>query len=522
MELHKVSFADTNAFSKSFLDYIEGNHQLTKFYNRPPDLTSFREQINDKATSFSQSTRQLLADTLMAQYASLEAPEAVNKNIAALRESTTFTVTTGHQLNIFTGPLYFIYKIVTVINACKQLRQQYPQHTFVPVYWMASEDHDFDEIKYLKLYGKKYTWESAQTGAVGRFNPKELKTLLADVPGAIELFKTAYLKHNTLADAVRYYVNALFGHEGLVVVDGDSRALKSVLAQVMEDDLFRHTAKGLVDTTNAALEALGYKTQVYARDCNFFYLDTNLRARLEREGDAFRVVDTPHTFTADAIRTMIRETPEKLSPNVILRPLYQEMILPNLAYVGGPAEVVYWLQLKEVFGKYNTPFPILMPRNFAMVIDAPAWRKFEKTGIQLTDLFKEKHALFNHIATVFATHTIKLNGEKEAIENYFKTIQQQASAIDSTLGPLVGAEMSRAVKSLEKIESKLLKAEKRFQSDRLRQVEAVKDTLFPGGGLQERTDNFLNFYQQDPQFIQKLVMHFDPFDFRFNVLALTS
>ena len=518
MKLQKISLADTHSFTPSFLAYIQQNQQLQKFYNRFPEVRSFKDQIREKSESFPQANREVLVHALQKQYEKYTITESVKKNIESLGNQKTFTITTGHQLNIFTGPLYFIYKIITVINACKKLKDAYPEYNFVPVYWMASEDHDLDEIKYFKLQGKKYSWDSKQKGAVGRFNPKELEALLKEVPGDVTLFREAYLKHNTLSDAVRYYVNKLFGAEGLVVVDGDSGALKALFKNVIYDDLEKNTSKKLVDSTNAELEQLGYKPQVFCREVNFFYLEDGLRERVEKTGDRYTVVDSSISFSSAEIKSKVDESPEKFSPNVILRPVYQEVILPNLAYVGGPAEVVYWLQLKEVFTHYKTPFPILMPRNFAMAMDAPTVRKFEKTGLELSELFMAKDQLFNHYAVKFAQNKIKLNGEKEAIENYFQTIRQQAEGIDKTLGPLVGAETQRAIKSLEKIESKLLRAEKRFQSDKLNQVGAVKDSLFPNGGLQERTDNFLNFYLQDPKFIEKLIHLFDPFDFRFNVL----
>ena len=519
MELQKISLAETNAFTSFFLDYIQPNPQLKKFYNRSPKIESFGEQIKDKSNSFSKHNREVLVQTLQEQYKNSSLSDSVKNNIGLLGNKKTFTVTTGHQLNIFTGPLYFIYKIVTVINTCKKLKKTYPEYTFVPVYWMASEDHDFEEIKYFKLQGKKYTWETNQKGAVGRFNPKELKTLLEEIPGDISIFREAYLKQTSLSDAVRHYVNKLFGAEGLVVVDADSRALKNLFASVIKDDLENHSSKKLVDNANGELEKIGYKPQIFCRDVNFFYLENGLRGRLEKEGDTYTVVDSALKFTKQQISSLIESEPEKFSPNVILRPLYQETILPNLAYVGGPAEVVYWLQLKDIFKHYNTPFPILMPRNFAMVMDAPTQRKFKKTELTLKELFQEKNSLLNHYTLKFTQHKLKLNGEKEAIENYFKTIREQAETLDKTLGPLVGAETQRAIKSLEKIEHKLLKAEKRFQSDKLKQVEAVKDALFPNGGLQERSDNFLNFFLQDPQFIQKLLKNFDPFDFSFNVLV---
>ncbi|MFZ1808939.1 MAG: bacillithiol biosynthesis cysteine-adding enzyme BshC [Cyclobacteriaceae bacterium] len=518
MQNTKIPFKDTKIFSPFFLDYIHQKDSLKRFYNRFPNISEFKAQIQDKQKSFSEQSRNKLHACLKEQYKDLEISEQVDKNISALKENNTFTITTGHQLNIFTGPLYFIYKIASVVNACKALKKDYPSYNFVPVYWMASEDHDFEEISYFKLYGKKYTWETDQQGGVGRFDPKSLKSILSELPGDVSVFERAYLQHDNLSDAVRYYVNELFGIEGLVVVDADHRALKSQLADVITDDLFNHTAKTKVEATNAALNEEGYSTQVYARDINFFYLDNNLRSRLEKTADGFSVVDSDIKFTNEQIRNMIKNEPEKFSPNVILRPLYQEVILPNLAYFGGPAEVIYWLQLKGVFDHFKIPFPILMPRNFALVLNGPLARKFDKTGLGVEELFFEKNFLFNDWVSKHTHHNLTLTHELKNVENLLNEVKNRAVEIDPTLGPLVEAEAKRTEKSFERIEQKLLKAEKRNHSDKLRQIEEVKDYLFPNGGLQERSDNFLNFYQEDPAFIQKVVATFDPFDFQLNLI----
>lgn len=518
MQNTKIPFKDTKIFSSFFLDYILQKDSLKKFYNRFPSLPAFDGQIKAKQTTFSDQSRTTLHDCLREQYKELEISEQVNKNISTLKENNTFTITTGHQLNIFTGPLYFIYKIASVINACKSLKKAYPSSNFVPVYWMASEDHDFEEISYFKLYGKKYTWQTDQKGGVGRFDPKGLKDILSQLPGDVSVFEKAYLKHDNLSDAVRYYVNELFGKEGLVVVDADHRALKSQFTDVINDDLFNHTAKTKVEATNTALNKEGYSTQVYARDINFFYLEDNLRSRLEKTADGFSVVDTNIQFTEDQIRNMIKNEPEKFSPNVILRPLYQEVILPNLAYFGGPAEVIYWLQLKGVFDHFKVPFPVLMPRNFALVMDGPIARKFDKTGLKVEELFFEKNFLFNDWVSKNTHHNLTLTQELKTADNLLTEVKSRAFEIDPTLGPLVEAEAKRTAKSFERIEQKLLKAEKRNHADKLRQIEEVKDYLFPNGGLQERSDNFLNFYQEDPAFIQKVLAAFDPFDFQLNLL----
>src|SRR5258706_11943410 len=415
MHLHKIALADTRSFSPFFLDYISQKDSLKKFYHRFPAIENFKDQLAEKATSFPQANREVLAKTLNQQYEGIKISEQVASNLKSLTDAKTFTITTGHQLNIFTGPLYFIYKIVTVINTCKILKQHYPEFNFVPVYWMASEDHDYDEIKSFRLYGKQYSWETSQTGAVGRFDPKGLSKLIDELPGDISTFKNAYTKNKTLAEAVRHYVNEFFGTEGLVVIDADNRALKSLFSKVIRDDLFENTSKRLVEEKNQLLEALGYHPQVFARDINFFYSEKNLRQRIEKTENGFSVVDTSIKFSSIEIETLIKTEPEKFSPNVILRPLYQETILPNLAYVGGPAEVVYWLQLKGVFDHFKTPLPILMPRNFAAVMDEPSKKKFDKTGLELKDLFEEKNHLFNYWVSKNSNNHLSLDKElKEA------------------------------------------------------------------------------------------------------------
>src|SRR6478736_1197194 len=292
MHLSTVALGDTHAFTQSFLDYIQQKENLKSFYHRFPLIENFKGQIEEKSKSFPQANRDVLVSVLSEQYKNLTISESVKQNLDSLHDKNTFTVTTGHQLNIFTGPLYFIYKIVTVINACKKLKALHPDKNFVPIYWMASEDHDFEEISYFKLYGKKYTWQTDQKGAVGRFNPKSLDAILKEIPGDASLFQKAYTKHATLADAARYYVNELFGAEGIVVVDADHRELKKELRSVMTADVLNNVSKKLVEEKDKQLSVLGYHPQVFARDINFFYLDNQLRARLEKDGERYTVVDS--------------------------------------------------------------------------------------------------------------------------------------------------------------------------------------------------------------------------------------
>lgn len=515
MRTETLPLDETDCFSSFFIDYINQKKELASFYNDFPTVENFEKIIKNR--QFNDGNRSVLVEVLKKQYKSLDINSAVTANIESLGDSKTFTVTTGHQLNIFTGPLYFIYKIVTVINACKTLKQAYPDYNFVPVYWMASEDHDFDEINHFFFEGKKYEWQTDQTGAVGHFDPSGLKEIADKLPKGAAFFKEAYSK-KTLADAGRAYVNHLFGNEGLLVVDGDQADLKALFAPVIEDDLFIHSSEDLVAKTSSTLEELGYKTQVRARQINFFYLDQGVRERIEKTDEGFEVVDTNLKFSDEEMRKLIKAHPERFSPNVILRPLYQETILPNLAYVGGPSEAVYWLQLKGAFDHFKTAFPLLMPRNFALVVPEATSVKWKKTGLNQSDLFLSAEKAFEKWVKANCDHEISYSNELEELKELENSLKNKAADVDPTLTQHIEALHASFSKRIEKAEKKLVRAEKRLHEDRRRQIESVKEALFPGGSLQERKDNFLNFYLNDPEFVKKLLSTFDALDYRMYLL----
>lgn len=516
MKSETLSLGDTGCFSPIFLDYLAGNPKLRPLYEAAPEPKNFREAIEKRA--FSDESRTILYHTLKDQYRGIKIHPQVQQNIDALYERKTFTVTTGHQLNIFTGPLYFIYKIVTVINACKRLKAEYPDYKFVPVYWMASEDHDVAEISYFHLFGKKYSWETDQKGPVGRFKPHSLDHIIQDLPERVPLFERAYLDAPSLAAAVRWYIHELFGADGLVVVDGDDAALKTLFAPIVKRELQEGNSHRLNEQAAASLKNAGYHDQAFSRPINLFYLETGLRERIERHGDRFSVLNTNLSFSEEEILELVEENPERFSPNVILRPLYQETVLPNLAYVGGPAEVAYWLQLKGIFDHYGERFPLLMPRNFAMVVTKASKKRIEALKLTTLDLFKDFVQLKEQHLVKMGANAFELSAELAGMETIFKDVTKKATEIDGSLAGFIGAEAAKTYKILEGIEKRLKKSEERNNETALTQLQNLKEKLFPGGGLQERHDNFLNFYLNNPQFVEEIKAIFDPFLYEFYVL----
>lgn len=505
-----------NSFASLLLDYLADDSKLNNFYENAPKLSEFGKQIELKK-SFSLLKRKKLVQVLQRQYQHLDSIPSFE----LLTDEKTFTVTTGHQLNLFTGPMYVIYKIITTINLAKKLTSTYPDYHFVPIYWMASEDHDFEEINHFNYLDRTFTWSSKQKGAVGRFELSEFIPFLNELPETHSIFTDAYSKSKTLSDAVRRYMQSLFGKYGLICLDADDPNLKSDFTSVIETDLFENSHLGLVEEKNQSLLHLGYKPQINAREINFFYLTTTSRDRIERIGDRYHVLNQAISFSKSDMETEIKTFPERFSPNVVLRPLYQEIILPNLAYIGGPAEVAYWLQLKGIFDRHTIAFPIILPRNFGLIIKSEQRERIQKLGIDPIDLFQNDLDLKRQFVAKNSAHDLQLQHEIDALQPIFNTLISKANAIDVTLVQSVLAQQKKWTNGLEKLEKKIKKAEERNQDTRVRQLMSLKNQLFPQGEWQERHDNFLNFYLLNPHLIENLLKTFDPLLFELYVINLS-
>lgn len=527
MSVTTLPYADTGAFSPLLTAYLARHEALGPFYHRFPTLEEFKAQIEEKKAQYQPAARQRLVAALREQYAALpEVHSAVQANLELLEKDTTFTVTTGHQLNLLTGPLYFVYKLVTAIKLCRQLKAHYPQYDFVPLYWMATEDHDFAEINHLHLFGKKYEWQAAdQGGPVGRMPLAGLREELLDqLPAEVPaMFREAYEKAETLADATRRLAHSLFGQYGLVSLDADRPALKQALAPVLEREIREQASHQAVQAANAQLEAAGFKPQVYSRPLNLFFLtDTGKRERLEYDAaqDCVQITvrNTNHCHTQDELLALARQHPEQFSPNVVLRPLYQELLLPNLCYIGGGAEVAYWFQLRPVFAEYQVPFPMVLLRNSAQYLSKANAGKLRKLGLTPPDIFRPLPELKKQVGTTLGQEEISLAAQQQALAAVFKEVTDLAQRLDPTLVRSVAAELQKAAGSLSGLEKRLSKAAETKHETAYGQLAALKDKLLPNGELQERTDNVLNILINNPQFIEQLLAAFDPLALEFTVL----
>lgn len=514
----QISYCSTGLFSALINDYIETKGTAQSFVNYAASKEGYKKAIEQRA-SFP-TNRKVLVEVLQNQYVQLakevndtsvlnsnnnnainkEAFKLVNDNLNLLLKENTFTVTTAHQPNIFTGPLYFIYKIVHAIQLAAELNKQFPQHNFVPVYYMGSEDADLQEVGSYNLAGEAYQWNTKQKGAIGRMKvDDELIKLLQNLEGywsvqpagkdALDVLKQAYQKGKTISEATLSLVHAYFGKYGLVVLQPDDAKLKSLFIDVMEKELRTGFSQKAIEATKEKL-ASTYHVQSDGRDLNLFYLKDNTRARIEKQGDNYIVIDTDIHFTEEEIVKELHAHPDRFSPNVILRGLNQETILPGVAFIGGGGELAYWMELKNVFTEVKVHYPILQLRNSFMFMNEKQTTHWNNLGFTLEHLFKPVLELELDYVKNQTKENLALTNYITSLNDLYASIQQDVIKIDTSLGDHAKNLSIQAQKKLALLEKKMIRAEKRKQQTSIDRIQAIKGSLFPKNSVQERVENF--------------------------------
>jgi len=507
----QISYRSTGLFSALINDYIETKGTAQSFVNYAATKEGYKKAIEQRA-SFP-TNRKVLVEVLQNQYTQLgkelsdsnvlntkESFKLVNDNVNLLSKENTYTITTAHQPNIFTGPLYFFYKILQTIQLAADLKKQFPQHNFVPVYYMGSEDADLQEVGSYTLAGEAYQWNTKQKGAIGRMKvDDELIQLLQNLEGywsvqpagkeALEVLKQAYQKGKTISEATLALVHAYFGKYGLVVIQPDDTKLKALFIDVMEKELRTGFSQKAIQPTKEKL-ASTYHVQSDGRDLNLFYLKENTRARIEKKEGAYIVVDTDIRFTEEEIVKELHAHPDRFSPNVILRGVYQETILPGIAFIGGGGELAYWMELKNVFTEVKVHYPILQLRNSFMFMNEKQTAHWNSLGFSLEELFKPMLELELDYVKNQTKENLALTNHIASLNDLYASIQQDVIKIDTSLGDHAKNLSIQAQKKLALLEKKMIRAEKRKQQTSIDRIKAIKGSLFPKNSLQERVENF--------------------------------
>ncbi len=513
-------------------DYVGGASAPRPFFHRYPSLENFKAQLEEKGAQFDAASRDLLVRQLRHQYRCCETSNATLENIESLRDRNTFTITTGHQLNLFTGPLYFLYKIYSTINLCEALSRAYSDYHFVPVYWMATEDHDFEEINYFNFHGKKVNWERASGGPVGRLSTNGLEEVLAtlkvewgkseNAQKLLQLFEASYLKHENLADATRYLGNELFQEYGLVIVDGDDPQLKKAFVPIVKRELSGGASHQEITETTSRLQKAGYPQQVFPREINLFYIEEGIRERIIERHHKFYVNGTEKVFSQEELFEIVDTHPERFSPNALLRPLYQEILLPNLCYIGGGGELAYWFQLKDYFASVQVPFPMLLLRNSVLLIPEKVKEKIDKMEVPVEKLFLKPHELKTWYTKKVSEIQIDFSEQKSFLQRQFEDLYTLAVQTDASFLGAVAAQEKKQLNGLDHLEKRLLKAQKRKLVDVLERLSAIQTELFPKSSLQERVHNFSEWYlEYGEELLRVLKNELDPLHPDFTILEIS-
>lgn len=502
MKVEEIGIRESNQFPEIVCDYLEGNPFLMPFYAHQPVIDSYADAIKIKS-NFSAEKRRILTEELAKTYeqfgVELEDTSAVKQNITRLNNSNTFTITTGHQLCLLGGPMYVHFKIQSAIKLAAQLKQVYPDCHFVPVFWMASEDHDFAEVNHVKLFGKTFTWDkNSRQQPVGRLDLEGIDKVFDEMlPLArsdeqkrmLDACFESYLNSKTLAQATLKYFHNYYKQFGLVIIEPDNKVLKKEFEATIANDVTQRQNFKLLKQTNLLLKP-NYKPQVNGREINFFYISELGRNLIKHENGEYIIGDRVEVYSKDEILQEITEHPERFSPNVVMRPLFQESILPNLAYLGGPGEISYWLQLKSIFEYNQIPLPVLHLRESFIILGKGLVGKLAKLGLKVKDLLQPENQLIEHFVRVRNSDNAAESVSGEILQ-LTQDLIDKVKTIDTRLGSDLIKWKSEQDKYLTNIVKRLNQLRKDSLSSETDKLLKIRQSLLPEGLLAERSESFL-------------------------------
>lgn len=519
--------SSTPFFNEKQRLFTENQAALSAWIQRPFSKEAFLEQLTEKQAVYGSVQRYILQEGLVELYADVLRSEQVQTNIEKLSQANCFTVTTGHQLSLATGPLFFLYKILHVIKQCEELKVSYPNYEFVPVYWMASEDHDFAEIQSVQLFQQILKWDRSNGGAVGRMNLDGLETVISEIHTKFQNHPDSEI--HTLMDAMSgetygkaffQFVNELFGHYGLIIMDGDLPLWKEAFSPLLKQELITGFSSKAVEQTNQSLSQAGLPLQVEAKDTNVFYLSPEKRERIQRTETGFQIGSKE--LDTESILEALKNHPESFSPNVVLRPVYQEFLLPNLCYVGGPGEFMYWLQLKDVFQEAKVLFPLIQARTSILLLEEKNWNEWQTMGFTTQDLWRNPMELKQEFLEREGSKAIDFSELDELTLKLSSKWTQLTHEVDSNQVSMVEAELTRISKQLFQLKDRLEKIRKGKFDKQLKMIDAISAKCLPKGEPQERSSNLFSFCADGHVYarIEHIKSEMDPFlsDFQFILL----
>lgn len=513
MKLRRHSEPFLKQLPSQVADIISGAQKVVPFIKARPTLEALLRSAATK--HLDRGRRELLVKVLSEQNAT-SAFDEVKSAVNDLGKSGTVTVTTGHQLNVLGGPAYFVYKIVHTVALARALEQRQPGLRVVPVFWMASEDHDFAEIASVSNFRESFGLNPVQGGAVGAMSASGLTNLAsrfvdscAGLDGNLAAFLRSLGEFKTLSEATRALVDWLFGKYGVVVIDANDARLKAQFAPIMAEELLHGVASKAISATNEALVAAGYPLQLNAREINLFYLSETSRDGIIKSSGRFKAGKALDTDEVGLVQ-LLDAHPERFSPNAALRPVYQEYILPNLAYVGGPGEMSYWLQLKGAFEAFKVDYPILVPRNSVTLLGGKESEWMDDLGLTELDLLEPLHDLTRRLVLGNGTEDVMISASRNAVDRTLSELTAYMKSVDATLEAKAAATAARMSNELDGLEKAIVKAKKQHEEIRVRRLERIHNQAFPSGPQERKINFFALLALSDENLIDRMVSDFRP------------
>ena len=510
-------------FSKLFCDYISDFHKVKQYFEFDFHSLSHISSIATKVNEH-YSNRQDIVDILIEQNKLYQSGERTFDNIETLKQNNTFAIVTGQQVGLLGGPLYTFYKIITTLKLKEKLQNNFPQYSFVPIFWLEGEDHDFDEVNKTVLLNSEHNpivleYLNEQKSNDNIFGPvgditfdlniisfyEQLQKTLPNSEfksSLFDLLRSIYTPGSTFNLAFVNFINHHFKEFGIIFISSNCKRVKHLLSKIFIKEIQESPrASQLIIERSAELET-SYHAQIKPRPLNLFYLHNKGRLLIEPRENDFSLKGVRQHFQKDELLKIANENPELLSPNVALRPICQDTVLPTIVYVGGPSECAYFAQLQPVYRYFEIPMPIIYPRASVTLLEAKHERIMEKYEIDIGKLFTAKEKVFKKIIDLISEVNIEFiySEASHRLNDLTNEMKWGLNYIDPTLVGALETTRSKIESLIQTLKAKTEEAQKRKHEIALRQIQKVINTILPNNNFQERELNivyFMNKYGLD-------------------------
>jgi bacillithiol biosynthesis cysteine-adding enzyme BshC len=474
------------------------------------------EDIFEKINESERINPSLLRKNLLSQYSGLTTSNKTKKNIDLLSKDSTLAVVTGQQLGLLGGPMYTFYKIITTLKLSKRLNDKYDDYNFVPVFWMEGDDHDFNEVRAINVIGNENTIKNI--GYKEQIDPDDAKRSVGslELDNALDEFfnlldenlrktefkdplisslKNYYSIGKTFTSSFRELIHSLFDEYGLVILNPSDKKVKEILKPVFRKEIidFREHTEKLVNVS-ARLEE-EYHAQVKVKPVNLFYSTDDGRYSIEPVENEFRLKRKRISFSQEEILDKVEKEPERFSPNVLLRPICQDFLLPTAFYVGGPSEISYFAQVTPLYDFYNLQTPIIYPRSSATLLESNINKTLDKYDISFNDIFLGADELKKKVVDSLTENNVDdvFSETEREVELAIDKLRERLYDVDKTIADTSKKYRGKIFNSLNELKSKAEQAQNQKFEVTLRQMDRACTMLFPLNNLQERELNYTYF-----------------------------